>query len=63
MTDPDAGLLARSAAGDRDAFETFVQRHHAAAVRYLKALTRSAATDDALQEAFLAAASADGATR
>ena len=55
MTDTDAGLLARTAAGDRGAFEAFVQRHHAAAGRYLRTLTRSDATDDALQEAFLAA--------
>jgi len=55
VTDPDAGLLARAAAGDRGAFEAFAERHRPAALRYLRALTRSAVAEDALQEALLAA--------
>lgn len=54
MTVADAELLARTASGDRVAFEAFVLRHHAPTRRYLGTLTRTAAVDDALQEAFLA---------
>jgi RNA polymerase sigma-70 factor (ECF subfamily) len=52
----DAALLARAAAGDADAFGTFVARHEAAVYRFARTLTRSRGdADDVLQEAFIAA--------
>ncbi len=55
MIESDADLLARTAAGDRQAFTTFVGRHQAAAFRYLRNLTRhDADAEDVLQETFLA---------
>lgn len=58
LSDPprDAALLARSAAGETAAFECFVARHEAAALRLTRAATSSESdAEDALQEAFLAA--------
>lgn len=56
MTESDADLLSRSAAGDRQAFTTFVGRHQAAVYRYLLQVSREPAdAEDALQEGFLAA--------
>jgi RNA polymerase sigma-70 factor, ECF subfamily len=52
----DDVLLARSAGGDRAAFDAFVMRHQAPVYRHLRALGAEAAdAEDALQEAFLAA--------
>jgi RNA polymerase sigma-70 factor (ECF subfamily) len=57
---PDGELLRRSAAGDRFAFDAFVERHQGAALRFCRALARGhpgarGDAEDALQEAFLAA--------
>lgn len=58
----DAALLRRSAAGDRAAFEAFVERHEAAVLRFCRALTDDAdRAEDAFQEAFIAAWRAAGA--
>ncbi len=52
----DLTLLARTAAGDRDAFDALVARHHGAVNRLARTLTRStAAADDVTQETFLSA--------
>lgn len=52
----DAGLLRRSAAGDADAFETFMLAHRDAVWRLLRALLgETADAEDAFQEAFVAA--------
>jgi RNA polymerase sigma-70 factor, ECF subfamily len=51
----DAELLARSAAGNREAFDAFVLRHRVGLGIYLRSLSRDASTEDALQEAFLSA--------
>jgi RNA polymerase sigma-70 factor (ECF subfamily) len=52
----DLTLLSRTAAGDRDAFDALVARHHAAVQRLARTLTRSAAAaDDVTQETFLSA--------
>jgi len=62
LTATDAELLRRSAGGDASAFEQFVRRHEAAAMRLLLAsATTPADAEDALQEAFLAAWRAAGA--
>lgn len=56
LSESDAALLARSAAGDRAAFDRFVTENQAAVYRYLAALLGQAAdAEDALQETFLAA--------
>ncbi len=52
----DADLLRRSASGDTDAFDAFVQRHQAAVFRYLGSVANDPAdAEDAMQEAFLSA--------
>lgn len=52
----DAELLRRSAAGDDVAFGHFVDRHDAAVLRFIRALSDDdARCDDALQETFIAA--------
>ncbi len=52
----DDELLAAAAAGDRKAFEAFVERHQAPTFRYLRGLAADVAdAEDALQETFLAA--------
>ena len=52
----DAELLAQAATGDARAFDVFVLRHRQAVWRFVRSLTRDAATaEDALQEAFLSA--------
>jgi RNA polymerase sigma-70 factor (ECF subfamily) len=56
LSETDAGLLRRTAAGERAAFDEFVRRHQAAALRLLTATAVTAAdAEDALQEAFIAA--------
>lgn len=56
MTPSDAELLARTAAGEREAFDRFVERHQTAVLRLLQAGARSTAdAEDALQDAFVAA--------
>jgi RNA polymerase sigma-70 factor (ECF subfamily) len=52
----DRGLIARSAAGDRRAFERLVERHAAAVLRLATVLTHDpASAEDALQQTFLSA--------
>lgn len=52
----DAALLARTAAGDRDAFDAIVAGHSASVYRLARALTRDpAAAEDVLQQTFLSA--------
>ena len=52
----DAALLARTASGERAAFDVFVARHRAAVFRFARAVSRGdAEAEDVLQEAFLAA--------
>jgi len=51
----DPELLSRAAAGDHEAFTTFVRRHQGAVGTYLRALSPSSQAEDALQEAFLSA--------
>lgn len=52
----DAELLAQTAAGDRSAFDRFVERHQAAVLRLLRAGAASDAdAEDAFQDAFIAA--------
>ena len=52
----DADLLERSAAGDRSAFERFVDEHEGAVLRYIRTRTSEpAVAEDALQETFIAA--------
>jgi RNA polymerase sigma-70 factor (ECF subfamily) len=56
LTEADTGLLLRSAAGDRAAYDAFVERHQDWLYRYLVAIAGNRAdAEDALQEAFLAA--------
>lgn len=55
LSEEDAALLARSAAGDRGAFERFVARHQASVGRFLAALGAGSDGEDLLQETFLAA--------
>ncbi len=55
LTESDAELLQRAAAGGAAAFETFVERHQAAAYRLIRAIAPGPAdAEDALQETFLA---------
>ena len=55
LTEGDAELLRRAAAGDAAAFETFLERHQAAAYRLIRAIAPTPAdAEDALQETFLA---------
>ena len=55
MTD-SAELLERAAAGDRRAFERFVEQHEAAVYRYIRTQTDDPdVTEEALQETFIAA--------
>ncbi|HUP50266.1 MAG TPA: RNA polymerase sigma factor [Thermoanaerobaculia bacterium] len=50
----DAELLARTAAGDREALEGLVSRHEAAVFRFARAVTGDhAAAEDVLQETFV----------
>ena len=52
----DASLIARAAAGERAAFDAFVERHQAAVFRFTRGIAAdAAAAEDALQETFLAA--------
>ncbi|MGB5660714.1 MAG: RNA polymerase sigma factor [Thermoanaerobaculia bacterium] len=52
----DEALLHQSAAGDRQAFLDFANRHQAAVLRFCRTLSQSAEdAEDALQEAFLTA--------
>jgi RNA polymerase sigma-70 factor, ECF subfamily len=52
----DARVLERAAAGDRHAFDEFVQRHAPAVLRYVRLRTTDPdAAEDALQETFIAA--------
>ena len=56
MSPSDAELLAQTAAGDRSAFDRFVERHQAAVLRLLRTGAASEAdAEDAFQEAFIAA--------
>lgn len=53
---PDRDLIARTAAGDRRAFERIVERHAAAVLRLATAVTDDpASAEDVLQQAFLSA--------
>jgi RNA polymerase sigma-70 factor, ECF subfamily len=55
LSEPDAALLGRAALGDGAAFETFLERHQAAAYRLVRAIAATPAdAEDALQETFLA---------
>ena len=55
LTESDAELLRRAAAGDATAFEGFVERHQAAVYRLIRAIAPGPAdAEDALQETFLA---------
>lgn len=52
----DRGLIARTAAGDRRAFELLVERHAAAVLRLANAITGDqASAEDVLQQTFLSA--------
>lgn len=52
----DAELLARAAAGDRDAFGWLVERHQASVYRFARTVvTRPADAEDVLQQTFLSA--------
>jgi RNA polymerase sigma-70 factor (ECF subfamily) len=51
----DAALLAASAAGDTEAFATFMRRHQGPVARYLALFTGSSDVDDAVQDTFVAA--------
>jgi len=56
LSPSDAELLAQTAAGDRSAFDRFVERHQAAVLRLLRTGAASEAdAEDAFQEAFIAA--------
>lgn len=53
---PDADLIARTAAGDRRAFECLVERHAAAVLRLATVVTDDPANaEDVLQQTFLSA--------
>jgi RNA polymerase sigma-70 factor (ECF subfamily) len=53
---PDPDLIARTAAGDRRAFERLVERHAAAVLRLATAVTDDpASAEDVLQQTFLSA--------
>ena len=63
-TQDDAEALRLTAAGDFSAFELFVERHEAAVLRYVRALSGDHATaEDAFQETFVAAWRAAGSFR
>jgi len=50
----DSVLMRRTAAGDRDAFTTIYQRHHAMVYRFARLMTgSSSAAEDIVQEVFL----------
>jgi RNA polymerase sigma-70 factor (ECF subfamily) len=50
----DSDLMRRTAAGDRDAFETLYRTHHAAVYRFARLMTGSTAiAEDVVQEVFL----------
>jgi RNA polymerase sigma-70 factor (ECF subfamily) len=50
----DSELMRRTSAGDRDAFATLYQRHHAAVYRFARLMTGSGAVaEDVVQEVFL----------
>lgn len=51
----DAALLARSAAGDRAAFDVVVTRHAASVLRMIRFRIGDPAAEDVLQQTFLAA--------
>jgi RNA polymerase sigma-70 factor, ECF subfamily len=52
----DVALLTRSAAGDRDAFDEVVRRHHASVFRLARLLVNKAdGAEDVLQQTFLSA--------
>lgn len=54
MTESDAELLRKTAAGDREALEAILDRHEGAVFRLARALTGNDATaEDVLQETFL----------
>jgi len=54
--EPDAELIVRSSAGDRQAFEVLVSRHEQAVYRLARAITRTNEdAEDVLQETFLSA--------
>lgn len=60
----DLELLQRTAAGDRDAFTVFVERHQAAVFRHAYCLVHSREdAEDVLQETFLAALKSAGQFR
>ncbi|MCC6536022.1 MAG: RNA polymerase sigma factor [Bryobacterales bacterium] len=60
----DLDLLQRTAAGDRDAFTAFVERHQAAVFRHACCLAHSRAdAEDVLQETFLSALKSAGQFR
>ena len=52
---PDIDLMRRTAAGDRDAFESLYRMHHATVYRFARLMTGSTTTaEDIVQEVFLA---------
>ncbi|HEU0015836.1 MAG TPA: RNA polymerase sigma factor [Longimicrobium sp.] len=56
MPEADAALVARALAGDADAFEALLRRHHRAAYAVALAFTREPAdADDVCQDAFVRA--------
>ncbi|MCB1009442.1 MAG: RNA polymerase sigma factor [Acidobacteria bacterium] len=56
LNESDGGLLARAAAGDRKAFDAFVERHQSALYRFALALGATPEEgEDLIQETFLAA--------
>lgn len=60
----DRELIRRTAAGDREAFDSLIERHQAAVHRYIRSIVRQpASAEDALQETFLAAWRAAGSFR
>ena len=53
---PDAGLAARAARGDVDAYEQLVRHYHAACLRYAERMLRDGAdAEDAVQDTFMRA--------
>jgi RNA polymerase sigma-70 factor (ECF subfamily) len=51
---PDTDLMRRTAAGDRDAFETLYRTHHATVYRFARLMTGSTGiAEDIVQEVFL----------
>ena len=53
---PDAGLAARAARGDTDAYERLVRHHHASCLRYATRMLRDEAdAEDAVQDTFMRA--------